>query len=213
MKKVIFVGIMLVLFAASGFAGEMKPAFYIGGGVGMPMSPDFFKDTFKMGFGFGGGVGFQVHPMFEVMGRAYYNMYSLDKDEYAIFLGDPDAELDGGSLNMIEIMAEVKFLIPIAPEGEEAPFQPYLLGNVGFVNSKVSDLDVSYTDPIEGDIEGTITSEGSTDIGFGFGAGFVYQVSPKAGIFVEGKYMSISTEDESTSYLPIRAGLKYNLGE
>ena len=208
MKKALLVSAMVLLFAAGGFAQEMKPAIYIGGGLSMPMSPDIFKDNWKMGFHGGAGVGFQVHPMFEIIGRAHYNMFSMDLDEYIKTLAEAaGATIDGGSYKALEVMADVKFLIPIAPEGEDAPFQPFLLGGVGIVNQSISDVDVTTETETY-----TITVESQTDLAFGFGAGFEYMASPKASIFVEGKYTMIQTEGETTAYVPIRVGLKYLLG-
>ena len=46
----------------------------------------------------------------------------------------------------------------------------------------------------------------------GFGAGFEYMFGPKAGLWLDGKYMLIMTEGESMAHLPIRAGLKFMFG-
>ena len=73
----------------------------------------------------------------------------------------------------------------------------------------VSDFTMSY----EGDSETLDMSDaGSTDLTFGFGAGFDYMFGPTTGLWVDAKYMIISTEGESTTHMPLRAGIKFLFG-
>ena len=58
MKRIALVLVVLLVFAMTASAqNQIKPVFYAGGGIGIPLSPSAFSDAYKMGFGFGGGIG------------------------------------------------------------------------------------------------------------------------------------------------------------
>ena len=105
MKRIALVLAVLLMFALTASAqSQIKPVFYAGGGLGMPLSPEAFKDGWKMGLGFGGGVGAQFTPNIEVIGKFFYNTFGLDV---------PDVEgvtIDGGDLQFIEFGADMKYL-------------------------------------------------------------------------------------------------------
>ncbi len=180
---------LLILVLATG-ASAAGPAIYAGGGVSMPMGD--WADFYKMGFGFGGGFGYPVTPQFEVVGKVFYNTFPVDSDV-----------IEGGDFIAISFGADVHFY-PMANNADESAFAPYLLGGIGMSSVKVKEITAPVAVP-EGESE--------TDLTFGFGAGFQYEMSPKMALWVEAKYTIISTEGASTSHLPIFAGIKFNLGE
>jgi len=205
MKKFAVVLAVLLIFSftvsAENGAHKIKPVLYAGGGLGMPLSPSGFSDGWKMGFGFGGGVGAQITPYIEVVGKFFYNTFPLDI---------PDVEgitTDGGDFQFIEFGADAKYLFDMGPESKIAPF---LLAGFGATNVKITDFTVS------GDGE-TITipfgDYSETKIALAVGGGFDYMFSPKAGLWVEGRYAIVLTEGDSFGYLPIRAGVKVLFGE
>ena len=205
MKKVLIaVGMILVLSLGVQAQDEpMKINIYAGGGLTMPMSPDVYKDYWKMGMAFGGGVGFEVTPTFEIIGRFGYNMHSLDTDK--LLEGTSGITIDGLDFKTMEIMADIKYMFPAGAEG--ASFKPYLVGTVGMVNAKFSDVTIT-----GGSLSMTLGGVDETKLAFGFGAGADLSLSPKAAIFIDAKYMMVTTSGESTAYLPFRAGLKFGLG-
>jgi len=78
----------------------------------------------------------------------------------------------------------------------ESQIRPYVLAGVGYYNVKV---DV-----------GTLGSASESKVGFGGGAGFAFKVGTGGTrVFVEGKYMSVSTSGESIKFVPIRAGIRF----
>ncbi len=191
MKKGLLTTLLILVLATGASAG---PAIYAGGGVSMPMGPEFFKDNWKMGIGFGGGVGFAVNPQFEVVGKVFYNTFAMDVEG-----------IEGGDFVAFAFGADVHFY-PMANETNESAFSPYILGGIGMTSAKLTEI----TAPA---LLAMAETDAEMDITFGFGAGFEYEMSPKMAFWVEGKFTIISTEGESTSHLPIRAGLKFNLGE
>ncbi|UCD16624.1 MAG: outer membrane beta-barrel protein [Candidatus Zixiibacteriota bacterium] len=212
MRKALLLTIVLLAFVSSSFAQGTKPALYLGGGLGLNMGPDEFKDYWKMGINFGGGVGIEVTPNFEILGSVYYNNFPMDEDEMIklveAIIGVPVVGLgiEGGSTRILELMVNGKFNIPTGDEASS--FSPYLLGGVGFGSLSFSDVTATY----EGDSETLEIDESATDIALNIGGGVSFEVGPKVGIFVEGRFVMVLTEGDSTTYLPVRAGVKIKLG-
>jgi len=81
-----------------------------------------------------------------------------------------------------------------APGTSADQIRPYVLGGLGFYNVKVT-------------VSGT--SGSSTKIGFGGGAGVAFKVGTGGTrVFVEGKFVSVSTDLVKTNFLPFRAGVR-----
>jgi opacity protein-like surface antigen len=240
MKKLCFLGMLLIVWAATCLAEGVKPVFYGSGGLSLPMKPSKFddlaplkigvKDMYKTGVDFGGGVGVQVNPMVEIIGRVNYGSFQFDDkglndkfvEELERYLGvrfsdypglDVTVESDGGNLKVLEFMGDVKFLIPLGGEG--AAFHPYLLGGIGITDVKITDADMAVTVSYMGTdttFTGAIIGDSETKFAFNFGAGFEWMVSPTVGIFVEGRYAQVALTGEPFGYLPLRGGVKVMLG-
>lgn len=76
-----------------------------------------------------------------------------------------------------------------------ASMRPYLLGGVGFYNVKFT---------------GTGPSVSESKIGFGGGGGVAFKLGTGGSrVFVEAKYVSVSTSGSSTTFLPVRAGIRF----
>ena len=205
MKRLAVVLAVLLIFAvtasAQGDAAKMKPVIYAGGGLGLPLSPSVFSDGWKMGIGFGGGVGLQLTPYVEVIGKFFYNSFPLDVPDIA------GVTTDGGSFQFMEFGADVKYIFTVGPD---SPVGPFLLAGAGMTNLKISDFTVS-GDLVDFTIPFSEYSE--TKFALAFGGGFDYMFSPKAGLWVEGRYALVMTEGDSFGYFPIRVGVKLLLGE
>ena len=238
MRKLILVGVLLLAFAVTGSAEGVKPVFYAGGGISLPMAPSQWdayasmemeigiKDMYKSGVNFGGGVGFQVSPMFELVGRVDYNSFSFDDEGFSDAMVKEfekllpvtglslDVDVDGGTLKLLEFMGDVKFLIPVG--GEAPAFQPFLLGGIGITNAEISEsewtMSVSYVGQ-DTTFTMLIPSESHTKLAFNIGAGFDWMVSPTVGIFVEGRYAQVALAGDPIGYLPVRGGLIVKLGQ
>jgi hypothetical protein len=80
---------------------------------------------------------------------------------------------------------------------DASPVKPYILAQVGMVNSKV---DVPNFD-----------IDAETDFAFGGGGGVGFGLGSMAA-FVEGQYVSVMTEGESSNYIVARFGLRFGGG-
>ncbi len=207
MKRLIFAVLMVVVMALPVIAQTTtKPVIYVGGGVGLTLSPTEFKNYWKMGFGGGGGVGLQINGKFEVIGKVFLYSFPLNKNKLLTDQGNPTGvTISGGAFQVIEFGLDGKYLFPVAAGSK---FGPFLVVGVGMGNAKFKEATVS-----GGTASIPIPSASETKVAFNVGAGFDYMFSPKAGLWVEGRYASISTTGSATGYLPIRAGLKFVLGK
>ena len=209
MKKLVLVLVILLAITATSSAEQkLKPVVYLGGGIAMPMGPELFKDYWKMGIGFGGGLGFQLNPNMELIASVYYNQFGLDDDKLLTDLDAPDdVTIDGAEFKAIEILADFKYMFSSGQGASK--LKPFIIGGLGFGNIKFADATVTGDDE---EVELPFGDISETKVMFGFGAGLDYMISPKAAIWFQGRFNMISTEGESTTYLPIRAGVKFLLG-
>lgn len=99
--------------------------------------------------------------------------------------------VDGNS-KVIGGLAEVVYAFGTSAE----QLRPYILGGVGYYNVKVE-----------------VTGFGSVSeskVGFGGGAGVAFKVGTgSTRFFIEGKFVSVSTSGSSTTFIPLRAGLRF----
>ncbi len=195
MKKLVMTTIVLVAAWTSVALGQdteakaKKGSLYAGVGVGLPMSPSAFSDNWGTGFGGGAGLGYLFTPMVEGVALFDYGTYSIDA---------AGAAISGGDVITTEFIADVKFIFNTANTASK--FRPYLVVGVGMASVKIS----------EATSGGTVISPETSEsaIALRGGAGTEIWVSPKVAIFADFKYTTVSTEGESTAYLPIRAGAK-----
>lgn len=208
MKKLVVILAVLCMCATLASAQhKMKPVVYVGGGIGMPLSPSVFSDYWKMGYGFDGAVGVLVAPQIEVLGKFGFNTFPLDADKIISESGATDVTIDGLDFRTMEFGVEANYLFNSNPDN---PFIPFLTVGVGGANYKFTDVTVSGQDT---SITFPASSYSKTSMFISGGAGINYMFTPKVGGWVSVKYTVITTEGESTSYLPIRAGVKFLLGE
>jgi hypothetical protein len=216
MRSVMIVSLVLVVLtsAATVLGGEMKPAIYLGGGMSMPSSPATFSDYWKTGYGGMASLAFATQSNVEVAFTLGYTQFPINSDKVVAYAEDmlgesvpADAVIDGFDTKALEILADVKYIFGAA--GGAKPFGPFILASAGMTSLSFSD--------------GTVTGDGetqtadmsdisSTKLTAGVGAGFQYMFKPKTGFWVDARYMMITTDGETTSHIPIRAGIKVLFG-
>lgn len=166
--------------------------FGVGGGASIPLG-DFADEAVggaEIGYqgtafvGFQGGanlpVGFRIDGMFQRFG--------LNDD--AIGGGDFDVnyQLISGTANVVYEFAT----------SEETRFKPYLIGGGGIYN-----LDTKGDDADDLGFEGD-----ATKFGLNAGAGFNFAFG-NVGLFLEGRFHNVFTEDNNTNFIPITLGLRF----
>ena len=83
---------------------------------------------------------------------------------------------------------------------KSASVQPYVIGSIGFINAK-----------FESGLGGLPSSNSSTKIAFGGGAGLKFKAGTDSHIFVEGRYISVNTEGTNLNFIPITVGISFGL--
>ena len=188
MRAIRSVVVGAVLMATAGVAPALGQAsFSLGGGVTLPLGD--FGDA--AGTGFHGLAGVSFVPSGSPVGIQVDGMFHrLGVDDDPVF-GDVDA-----NFQIIQGTANAVYTFTTS---EESTFHPYLIGGVGLYNMKLTGDDV----PDDLDSE--------TDFGINAGAGFDFQAGA-VGLFIEGRFHNVFTEDESTNFIPITVGVRLGGG-
>jgi opacity protein-like surface antigen len=222
-RATIIAALALFAFVSSGVYAQSGMTLGIGGGLSLLQKPEGVKEFWKDGFmggvdlGFGGGF-LGLRGLFE------YSVCGLETDKFQEMLGDDYAGVDisGGSL---KIMAAYAMLdVHIIPA--ETGISPYATAGVGFMKFDLSDVEVSY----QGRTESAEIGAGESGFSLTFGAGMDIKFSPKAALFVEGRWSVAFFGDEDGddvgdevgqpnvneedlggdfTYIPIKAGFRF----
>ena len=226
MKQFLYLVAVLLIASAMVSAEGVSPVFYGGAGIGTLVKPSGFVpfidlgigDVYKSGANFGGGLGFQLSPMFEIVGRFSYNTFSFDDEglaekaveamEELVNIGTYTATVSGDKLQITEMIADVKLLIPVG--GESGTFRPFLLTGLGFANIKIEAWNMLVTNDLLGIVmTGGFFEISETKFLFNIGGGFDWMASPKVGIFADVRYAQVAMVGDPIGYVPVRAGLMF----
>ena len=161
--------------AASPAAAQARG--YIGFGPGVSLPVGDFGDAAKTGWlgqVFGGITG--ASGMFGGRVDGMYVRHSLE-------LPDASTALIGANADLV-----------VSPGSAGSKVRPYILGGVGFFNSKTE--------------VGSVEGEGQTNFAYNLGGGLLFKAG-RMGIFVEARYISVSTDPSSQGFIPIAIGLRF----
>jgi hypothetical protein len=153
--------------------------FSLGGGVTSPLGN--FDDAAKLGWHGTGAVSY-VPPNLPV-GFQIDGTFSRLSDETDF---DIKSQLIYGTGNVL-----YRF-----QTSEQTRFRPYLIGGGGVYN-----LDAKGDDVPSG-------IESVTKFGLNAGAGFDYKAGA-VGVFVEGRFHTVFTEDDNTNFIPVTVGVRF----
>jgi len=198
-KLMMMLAILIAFTAASASAQVPSPfSFYAGGAISIPQSPDGFKDAFKTGYHGSLGVGYKVMPNLQVVGKVEYHTFAVDFDNMLDMEG-----YSGGTNKMLMygVDGRYQFSLPAAP------VSPYVLGGIGFANIKQSEFEGPASLGLS--VLNEMISESITEMYWNIGAGVNLSTGPAFSIFAQARYVSIATEGESSSFIPITLGLKF----
>ncbi len=184
MKQLLSVIVLTVLLA--GFINaQSKMALGVQAGIALPMGD--FGDGFDMGFGGIANFAYHINPNRDVTASAGYLTWGAKEGDV--------------TFSSIPVLVGARYFF-----GKDK-FNPYLAGELGIHFSTVDVPEVVI--PGFGTIGGG--SDSGSDFGFGVGAGFLYQLSPKLDLDVNAKFNSIATSGSSSSYISIMAGVLFAL--
>jgi opacity protein-like surface antigen len=205
--------LLLVLLPALA-AAQLRYEIGAQGGISVSSFPKSVKDFYNMGF----GGGLQGEVMFSqnigVRLNADYKLFPSDKDKLkdAAVAGAAAqgatvqaSLLDIKGLN-VSILGVTLNLVGKLPLSKVVT--PYALAGAGVHALNASDMTVSYQGQA---IPGATTSASSeTKFGWDVGIGTEFLLGA-VGLYIEGQYVSILTQDNSTSHFPVVLGVFLNL--
>jgi hypothetical protein len=199
MKKIL--AILAILLAFGTVASAQMPSspvsLYVGGALSIPTSPESFSTTFKNGFHGSLGLGFDLNPAFELIGKVEYHTFSFDFDQAEM------TDYSGGTNKMWMYGADVKF----SPSLPAMPVKPYVLGGLGMASIQQSEFEGPASLTLS--VLNAYIPEDQTEFYWNMGAGITLMSSPAFSLFAQARYVSIATEGEASSFIPITLGFKF----
>jgi hypothetical protein len=234
----LFVLALLVLVATSQvFAQGRRGQFEIYAGAGIPLSPDEFKDYFKLGLSLNAQyVFFPAHqvgiPIF-----AGYERFTVDKtaisdlfssmlvgqyvyDDFGNLYQITDASVDSkGSASVFRFGAGVRPYLT----SPESSTQFFLFGNASYnlLKQKLEFTKASLTaedefgNTLQGEVSGSDLGDAATSesdenkFGIAVGAGIEIPAGSSLNLIFQGLYNMIFTEEKSSSFIGVTAGLVF----
>lgn len=192
MKKLFLTLALVVLFSMSASAQDIKPFnIYVGGGLTLPQSDLDDSISYKNGFHLLGGIGFNFAPMIQVGGKLEY--FSMDVD---------DADLEGTGLSVSTNAMMYGVTVKLQPKAPMMPIKVFGLVGLGMAS-------IEHKIGFDAGFISFGTSTGRTSkFYYEFGAGVELGKFPLP-FFVMARYIGISTEGQTTSFIPITVGLKF----
>jgi opacity protein-like surface antigen len=173
-------------------ASGPRTEFSITGGIAPPTGS--LTDYHQMGFSIGGGVSYHVTPHLAInVISVGYDRFGLDENQ---FQDDTGLESSGASISMLSVMGGIR--ARFIPEG----FSPFVAADAGLVHASVDDLTVDGSTTFSG------TSE--NDFGMSLGGGIEGPMNSTSSVFTEVRVNMAFTEGETSTYVPVRAGMRFH---
>lgn len=168
---------VLVCAASPATAQQPKVSYGVAAGLAMPMGD--YGDLDKLGFTFGAGASFALGSA-PVRLRIEGSWSQTSHDDVGGSPVEGNTKILGGMASLV---------YPFQTAGT---VKPYVLAGLGYYN-----VDFEFTG---------VGSADESKVGFGGGAGVRFPLS-SASLFLEGRFMSVSTSGSSTTWVPIIVGI------
>lgn len=195
MKKPLLTAVCVIAFAFGVSAQVPTPfSLYAGGALSLPNAPDDFKNSFKTGYHGLVGLGYKMGPGFQLVGKAEYHKFAFD---FAGLSG-----VDGGDSRVWMFGSDGRLALGLPA----APIKPFVFAGIGIANIKQSEFGGNQ-------FLATELNEALPDtqnkVYYNIGGGVELKFGPSLNLFVQGRYVSVATEGDKTTFVPITVGLKF----
>lgn len=199
------VGLLLVIVLLLCLLGQSfaqltrKPQIELFGGVAVPLSPDEFKDYYKVGASIHGQYVMFPSPKLGISFGAAYETFTFDGDALLEDIGyaDMGVKVTGGA-DVLELGVGLRpYLTPV-----EASTQFFIFGMATY-NVLTQTAKVSYMGQTE-EID-----EDDSKFGVAAGAGIEVPATESLNLIIQGLTRFIFTEEETTSFIGITAGVVF----
>ncbi len=195
MKKALLTVVCMVVFVFGVSAQVPAPfSLYVGGALSLPNAPDDFKNSFKTGYHGLVGLGYKMGPGFQLVGKAEYHNFSFD---FADLSG-----LEGGNSRVWMFGGDGRLALGLPA----APIRPFGFVGLGIANVKRSEFDGPLT--LTAALNDALP-DAQNKVYYNIGGGVELKFGPSLNLFVQGRYVSVATEGDNTTFVPITVGLKF----
>ena len=157
-----------------------KFSFYIGSGLSMPLSPDYMRDSTKIGLEGTAHIGYSYFPNTEFM-------FSLDYHR----LGAEIRGYDGGDWHILMIGPDAKLNLGLP----DTKMYPYVFGGFGFAEVKRAERTF---------LNMTRPSVTVNKFYYQFGGGIIINM-----FYIETKFLKIMTDDGALTMVPLTVGVHF----
>jgi opacity protein-like surface antigen len=203
MKQLVVVIALLALCVSSVGAqvGAPKAPFsiYAGGSMAVPNGPTEFTEIYKAGYNAFAGIGFTAFPKTQLVAKLEYNNFPLDPAGMS--------GIDGGNTKIFMYGADAR--MSLAPPA--FPLKPFAFIGAGMANMSFDEFSTTNTglatavDQLNTQVDGWSENKPY----FNVGAGFEFMSTPAFSLFLQGRYVSVSTSGSATTFVPFSLGLKF----
>lgn len=187
------VALVAVLFPTAAYG---QASLSLGGAI--PLAPESLTQTYNHGFGASGSFPLPIRNLI-IQPRLTAGFDVLQTDEEFLERRGEELGIDieGGALSMIHVGFDVQFIRP------NGTVKPYISPFLGFAIISVEDVSL-----------GGISfqrQESATGFTLGGAVGLAVRLPPGPHVIVEGRVLHAFTDVESTTWLPLRAGIAFDL--
>jgi len=194
MHRIIHSLILVIVLSAALVAG---PKFYVNTGISKPFAPESFLRNWRSGYEIGGGVGWMLKDNIEIIPSF------LDD-----FIGDDAvySSVSGGTTHIIDIGADIKWLVPAK---NVSKVTPYVTGGLGYALYNVGEKEIitsAQTFTEEKQTAHTEEKQTAHKSWVGAGLGFEILMGGNTYFFLEGRF-NLLFADESTVFAPLKFGI------
>jgi hypothetical protein len=194
MKKLVVLPLLLLLFGTAAFA-QMEaagPMWAFGANVGYGLPMGDFKDAYDGGLTVGASGCYMFTGKYGLEVAAEWSKFPANDDLVSLLeiLSGEDVE---ANFQFMPVMVDFVAMFPM-----NGPVTPYLKGGLGM-----------YFETAELEIAGEKDSESENDFGFNLGGGVKIPVAETTAIDIGARFHNVMTEDESTQYFTISAGVGF----
>lgn len=192
-KSLLLVVAFSLMLAGSAFAA----GFSVSVTGGMAKFTGDAGEGLKTGMTFGATGDYMINDMWAAGVNLAYLMtkHEEDGEDAATLYPGLTGEISS-KLNILQFGVHAKFFPPM----KDSPIAPYLVAGAGMYNWKSEFSTDGYSEDVS-----------ESDMGIRGGAGMNYAVNEQFGINVEADLHSIMTEDESTNFFTVRAGVVFKM--
>lgn len=193
MKKIMIALAVTLIFAAGASAQVSSPvSVYLGGLLSVPAGGNF---NAGWGWGYHGwaGVGYKMAPGLQVTGKVEYHDFFFDMFDLV--------GVEGGDTKVWMYGVDGRYTIGVPA----IPIKPFVLAGGGIARVTWDEFEgTSLT-------AATLNEELPDPVNkmyFNVGGGLEFRIVPAFGFFAEARYVSVATEGERMSFVPMSLGFK-----